>query len=275
MPTINAAQNPDLANDILAQVMSTLPDEATETTPEVVAAVIDDDDLIFDLPGGYISPMGSVEVEAEVRELTGRDEERIAKATTAAKAINAILQSGTVRIGAEQPTEDLLDGMLTGDRDYLLMRIFAATFGSDVTTYRVCGSCGTESEVTVDLLTDVQVKRLATPQDRYFTVPISKGRTAYCELPTGQTQKRILSATDKSVPELSTMLLAATLTRIDDMDILGPGQVLDLPVRDRRKIADEIASRTPGPDLQGVKVACPSCEEEMEVAVSLTSLFQF
>lgn len=274
MPVLRAVDNPEMANDIIQQVMSSLPAEEAESV-KVVNVEVPEDDTVFDLPGGYVSPLGEVSIEAEVRELTGRDEERIAKATTAAKAINAVLMCGVVRIGSSEPTEDIVDGLLTGDRDYLLMRVFAATFGSEITTERACVNCGTESKVTIDLIDDIEVKRLDDPQDRYFTVPLSKGRTAYCELPTGHTQKRILSAADKSVPELSTMLLANTVSRIDDAQVLGPGQVLDLPVRDRRKIADEIASRSPGPNLQEVKVACPGCEEEMEVAVSLTSLFRF
>lgn len=272
MPTVSAADNPALVNDMIAQVMASVPEEA-EAKPEVVVEVAPDD-LVFDLPGGYVSPFGEVSREVEVRELTGRDEEAIAKASGLAKAISTILSRGVVRIGDAPPTETTLDGLLTGDRDYLLMRIFAATFGPSVISYRACQSCGTESEISVDVIKDVEVKRLDEPGDRYFIVPTRKGE-AKVELPTGVTQKKILASTDKTVAELSTILLANTVSMIGSNPVLGPNDILDLSIKDRRKIAEEIAKRTPGPNLQEVRVQCPSCDADMEVAVSLTSLFQF
>ena len=94
-------------------------------------------------------------------------------------------------------------------------------------------------------------------------------------LPNGRAQNNLLSAPDKNVAELSTMLLADTISKIGDMPLLGPAQVLDLPVRDRRKISEEIIRRNPGPQLQDGGVACPDCGTKLEVPLSMAALFQF
>lgn len=267
---MKAADNPDLANDIIAQVLAE-PNEPEEEAPSV--EVLTPPDLLLTLPGGYISPIGELSTEVEIRELVGRDEEAISKVKTVGAAMTTILKRGIVKVGGEATNDTVLDNMLAGDRDYVLLHIFAATFGSTITSDQTC-SCGAELSITVDVTQDVEVKKLDDPSDRHFTVELSRG-SAVVELPTGHTQKALFAAGDKTFSELSTLLLANTVTEINGMPVLGPQQVLDLPVRDRRKIAEEIAKRNPGPRLQDIKKSCPDCGETLEVPVSLASLFQF
>lgn len=268
---MNATDNPELANDIIAQVLAEPQDVVEEESSEVEVLV--PPDLLVSLPGGYISPAGETASQAEIRELVGRDEEAISKVKTVGAAMTTILKRGIVRVG-EFPADDVvLDNMLAGDRDFVLLRIFGATFGTTLTTQQMC-VCGSEVSVTIDVMEDVEVRRLEDPADRRFVVELQRG-TAVVELPTGHTQKALFAADDKTFSELSTLLLANTVTEINGMPVLGPQQVLDLSVRDRRKIADEIAKRNPGPRLADVKKNCPNCGETMEVPVSLASLFQF
>lgn len=267
---MTAAENPDLANDIIAQVLAE-PESVEEDSSSV--EVLAPPDLVLSLPGGYIAPSGELATEVEIKELVGRDEEAISKVKTIGAAMTAILKRGIVRVGESAPDDTVLDNMLAGDRDFVLLRIFAATFGNTVTSAQVC-TCGSELELTVDVTEDVEVRSLDAPGDRRFVVELSRG-SAVVELPTGHTQKALFAAGDKTFSELSTLLLANTVTEINGMPVLGAQQVLDLSVRDRRKIADEIAKRNPGPRMQDIKKTCPDCGETLEVPVSLASLFQF
>ena len=120
--TISAANNPALANKMIK--------DALEKPEQVEIRITSPSDNVVTLPGGYINATGEVITEAEVRELNGRDEEEISKASSLGKVLLAILKRGTVRVGDEQVTEDLLDRLLSGDRDMLLLGIFKATFGT-------------------------------------------------------------------------------------------------------------------------------------------------
>ncbi len=121
--TISAAAKPAVANKMLSDVVEENPQqkEIKITSPS---------NNIVTLPGGYITATGEVIDEAEVRELTGADEEAIAKAPNVGRALLTILQRGTVRIGEERADDKVLDSILSADRDVLLLAIFKATFGN-------------------------------------------------------------------------------------------------------------------------------------------------
>ena len=78
--TISAAANPALANNLIQKALA---EEPQEIVPEIVPP----SDTVVELPGGYINAAGEVIKFAEIRELTGRDEEVISKTTNMAKAL--------------------------------------------------------------------------------------------------------------------------------------------------------------------------------------------
>lgn len=270
MPTVRAVDNPELATQLIESVIN-----APEPEPQVEELDVEAPlDVVSELPGGYVGPDGYTATEFEVRELTGRDEEAITRSRTAVAMMEQVLKRGLVRVGDLEPDDIILNNLLAGDREFILIRIFAATFGREVTTVRVCPSCSKEVTFTVDSLDDVPVRRMDSPSDRNFTVKCSRG-IANVTLPTGVTQKLIQEAEGKTIAELSTILLANTVIDVGDRPVLSAGDVLDLPVKDRRAIADAIAERTPGPRLLDTKADCPSCGETVEVPLSMGALFQF
>ena len=120
--TISAAANPALANNLIQKALT---EEPKQKLPEVVPP----SDTIVELPGGYLNAAGEVIKFAEVRELNGKDEEAISKTNNMAKALLIILQRGTVTIGDEEATDKVLDSLLVGDRDALLLGILKAKIG--------------------------------------------------------------------------------------------------------------------------------------------------
>lgn len=267
----DTAFHPVTSNDDIQKVLAQVDDTPVALEdPEITLPV----DTEFDLPGGYISPVGEISLDAEVRELTGRDEELIAKATTSVKAMDVVLSRGLVSVGGNAPDEILRNNLLAGDRDYILMRIYAATFGSDLELGRYCPTCQSDVTVHVDLIEDVPVKRLESPMERRFTLDCSVGPVDV-ELPTGHTQKAMMAADNKNIAELATLLLENTVLSINGNSSLGKASVLDLSIRDRRKISDAIAERNPGPRMQDTVVPCPNCETELEVPLTVGALFQF
>lgn len=258
--------DPDLINSAIAQYVDS---EAAEA--DAPSALVPAQDRVVTLPGGLILPGGEVITEIEVRELNGRDEEAISKVRTLGKVLSLIVERGVTKVGGRPATETDLNCMLAGDRDYALINIYSVTFGSEIKASRNCASCKELVEFTIDL-DDLAVRKLDNPNDRYFTVETRRG-VAQVELPTGVTQKALYENSDKSMAELSTTLLANTVTRIGDTPVLSPRQVQDLSIRDRRAIAEEISKRSPGPETV-LNKNCPLCGEEMEVAISVASLFQ-
>lgn len=226
------------------------------------------------LPAGYLLPDGSVEYDVEVRELTGDDEEALAKSPSTARALMTILNRATVRIGDTKVTPEMLDSMLAGDRETVLLQIRKATYGT-TEDFRVnCPECDSEQVLTVDLDTDVEVKKLNDPMDRYWTVHLKAGE-AKLSLPDGRTHKKIASSGEsKTIAELNTTVIAECLHKVGDSPSLGAGTARSLGVADRQKIVDEIAKRQPGPQLAEVVKKCESCGAEIPLPLSLAYLFR-
>lgn len=266
--TISAANNPALANKAVQDMLE-------ETPAEITVQVTPPSDTTVILPGGYITAAGEVTTEAEVRELTGKDEEEIARASTLGKALLTILKRGTVKVGNEPVSDQLLDNMLSGDRDMLLLGIFRATFGNIAHLSAYCGTCVENKDVDVEVDNDIKVKVLTDPiNDRLFTV---KGKNAVytVSLPTGVTQRELLTSADKTIAELNTLLLENTVVKINDAPVLSKLQVQSLGMVDRRKIVEEINNRVAGPQFEDLVLPCPDCEGEVQVPISLGSLFRF
>lgn len=267
--TISAAANPALANNLINQAM----EERPEPKPEV--HIISPSDTVVTLPGGYINAAGEVITEAEVRELNGNDEEAISRSSNIGKAILTILNRGTVRVGNEKVTDQILDQMLSGDRDMLILGIFKATFGKEAELEAYCDGCKNFKTVAVDLDTDIKVKVLPDPiNDRVFTVQGRKN-VFTVQLPTGIAQKEMINNSDKTTAELNTIMLENSVLKIDNSPVLSKLQVQNLGLTDRKKIIDEINGRLCGPQFDSISVTCPDCESEVPVPINLGTLFRF
>lgn len=266
--TINAAANPALANQLATQATA-------EQPVEQEAKIINPTETTVTLPGGYLTLAGELVTEAEVKELTGKDEEAIARATTTGKALLTILQRGTVTVGDEKVTEAILDRLLSGDRDALLLGILKATFGAECEVPSYCALCDEIKTVNVDLNTDIPVETLKDPiADRVFVVE-GKKNTFTVQLPTGITQKELITNADKTVAELNTILLENTVIKIDNSPVLSKIQVQNMGIVDRKNVIDEINKRMVGPKFDDLIVTCPDCESEVTVPINLGTLFRF
>jgi hypothetical protein len=212
---------------------------------------------------------------AEVKELTGADEEDIVRITETGKALMVILQKGTVSVGGKPADKDTLELLLAGDREALLLGIRCATFGTEIElTDVVCSRCPELQTMTIDLKKDVKTQVLEDRiNDRTFVLDLKVGKVKVT-LPTGNTQNKLVNAPNKNNAELDTLLLSNCVLEINDVQILGQAPIRNLGIQDRRTILEEIAKRNPGPLLNEVKKACNTCGQEVELPLTLADLFR-
>jgi hypothetical protein len=237
--------------------------------------LIDPPDTVFRFAAGYFQDDGTWATEFEVRELTGRDEEALARITDVGRSLVAMIERGIVRLGNDAATPERLDSLIGGDWDTVLLAVRAVTFGPTVELRPECHGCGAKYEVTINLLSDLPV-RTANQEDLSWTV---KGRrhTYDVSLYTGATQRRVfdLMAENKTIAAINTEVLSDSIDRIDGMPVLGKDVIRDLPMADRRTILDSIQDRRVGPDFQGVTIKCPTCSHEQPNPLNAAALFQW
>jgi hypothetical protein len=267
----NAADNPALANQLASDAMAITQQEVAVDAAKADVQLPPDTEVT--LPGGLYDPFDGTVTTAEIRELTGSDEEIIARITDPGKALLTILERATVKIGDKPADKKTLDLLLAGDREMILLAIRKATFGNDVTVGPgMCPSCDTPQTFEIDLDKDVEIKEL-DESDREFTLECKAG-SVVVGLPLGDTQKALVNASNKNAAELDTLLLKGCVISINGMPILNVQQIKDLSLKDRREILNQITSRNPGPQLSEIKKNCPSCGSEVPLPLTLADLFR-
>lgn len=269
---VNATIDPDIANEIVAQVekiSTAIPDSLPDE-----AGLFELPDNHVALPGGYLSLDDGLITEAEVRELTGEDEEVLSRLTSPGKMLITILERAVTRIGSKKPDRKMLDGLLTGDRDMLLLAIRRVTFGNEVTYTTTCDVCSESCEFLIDLSKDIPVRNLESQSDRVFLVECKAG-IVEVTLPNGATQRELMQANEKTIAEINSILLSGCVQEINGMPSMGLSTVKKLGIMDREKITREIGDRVPGPRFNDVKKECPKCGSEATLQMSLASLFLF
>lgn len=236
------------------------------------------------LPGGWLPGLdiSKVVYDATVRELTGLDEELIEKARQTGRIdrfLNAILVAGVETIGEQVATEDVLDGLLLGDRDFLLLEIRRATYGPEIEYHDLtCPWCNKplDPHVTID---EIPSTPLSSPTARFFDVPLRSGAVAECRLPTGGDQAFIFGQETQTNAEVNNLLLSRCVLSIKQKDgtseaVAGSlSLVRNIGIVDRRNILEALTEKQPGPRYDGVIVTHDLCEKEVPFAVGVGDLF--
>jgi len=266
--TISASSDPTLANKLVNQALSEQEVVVAASKTEIPSPP----DTQVELPGGLFDPFDGLTTTVEIRELTGADEEQLAKILDAGKGLLSILEKATVKIGDKPADKETLDSLLAGDREMILLAIRIATFGPDVKVGPMCPNCGEAKTFEIDLEKDVEIKKL-NEEDREFTVTCKVG-TVVLNLPTGTTQKALVNATNKNSAELDTILLKGCMASINGVPVMSVQQIRDLSIKDRRTLLEEISNRNPGPQLSEIKKTCSSCEQEVSLPLTLADLFR-
>lgn len=273
---IDPTANPAAANADLAAIVS---DGGAGKKPVMPLPA----DTYVRLPGGLLLDVDADPVyDVEVQELTGEHEEAIARAKQSGRTERfymAILESGVAKIGGKEPTREALDAMLVGDQDFLLREIRRATYGDTLEfPDRQCPWCGGTFDLEMPL-DDIDVKRLDSAEESYFTVPLRKGRSAYVRLPQGADRDAMVEDSKMTVAEQNTILLSRCVLSITDEHgeketVARQTQpVRRLSIVDRRTLLDEIGNRQPGPQYERVSFVHDACEKEVPFPVGLGEMF--
>ena len=229
------------------------------------------------LPGGYFDLDGNRFQTAQVRELTGWDEEIISRVVNKAKpdsyglVLLTILKQGVVSIGDEPVTAELLDSIYMVDWDALLLGIFIATFGPELSWFSNCSSCGDDSKSTIKL-DDVEVVDL-DPKLLVFDV---NGRShGYAvSYATGESARKGFEKSYKTTAEFTTMLLSGCVQAIDGVQVISEKQIQNISTGDRRTISKALLTGGPEVNLNEVTTTCESCDAKNPAVLSLAAMFR-
>jgi len=216
------------------------------------------------LPGGLVLEEDRRLDDAELRPLTGREEDWLAghSSMPSAVAVTWLLSNCLVRIGDAVPTSDLVRKLLVGDRDYLILQLRRLTLGDEVQAVFRCPACDSNMDVNIDAKNvPVQFKPEASAN---HSIPLdsetNRNRTVRFRLPCGADQEAVLGLRS---PEAAVALL--------DRCVLDNGGI-PLCADERDVIAAEMDRLAPQLDLE-LDLTCPECGIQFLTPFDTTAFF--
>lgn len=229
---------------------------------------------------GLIDPAsGDWQMEAQVRELTGADEEHLAKIeskqnVTYAEYMSALLRRATISVGTidAQKNPSALDNLIIGDRDALFLGIIKCTYGVERTFNTRCTSCEQKNDVTINIDDDFPYEKPSIDLRKPIPVTLKNGDIVNLRLPTGADSAHV--ATNATSPANQSTLMIARCTVWGDED--RPANVEDwarsLSIVDRNLIVKTLTDLNVGPKIGEVNVHCAHCQESIRIMIDWISL---
>lgn len=230
-----------------------------------------------DLACGWVDKDDTLWNSAVVRELNGRDEERLSQITnkpnlTVAQFIDQLLRLAVVQVGPEiSVTPEMLDSLVIGDRLTLALAIRKLTWGPEIEFPEFqCQVCGEKFGVAIDI--DSDIKYRTDVKDRVITIELRGGHQARVSLVTGKVERLIVDP-EMTTSQQATLIINNCLQTIDEKSVKNMALIMGM--KDRRKIIESLNKNQPGPLLEeGVSVPCSVCGKESTYFLSLVDLFR-
>lgn len=262
--------DPGATNALMKQVLADAAGAAPQIPPPPDAEVR--------LPGGLYWEGGLLH-HAVVREMTGEDEEELAK-VSGARWISTLLERCVTRIGSHTPTPAMVRKLLVGDRDALVIGVRVATFGTDITAHDVgCPHCGDQFDATVDLSSLDEVRLEQNMPGHEYLVGLRRGGQAKVRLPDGAAQEAMLEPVEASLAERNSRMLGTCLLSVTDgwgneSPLTGIELARSLSIADRNKVLKFFADTQPGPRFDQITFEHPACGKEVALPLGVADLFR-
>ncbi|HUZ03482.1 MAG TPA: hypothetical protein VMU89_24315 [Thermomicrobiaceae bacterium] len=224
-------------------------------------------DGVVRLPGGLVLDDGQRIELAELRPLSGREEDWLAThpGVPSAVATTHLLGSCVVRLGDTKTGPELARRLLVGDRDYLMLQLRRLTLGERVSAVVGCPACGERmdvdfrvDDVPVEWRPQVATNHLVT-MDAPAAGDAVPPRTVRVRLPNGADQEAVLGLEASIAVE---RLLARCLVEPDAA----------LTAKERVAVIEALDRLAPQVEVE-LDLTCPECAHELVVPFDTTAFF--
>jgi hypothetical protein len=253
---------------------------AKEAIAGPVPLIEDAPDPVLTLPRGLFHS-GIWEREVRCRELTGIDEETLAKTTSAYAYFNTVLALGVTSIGTFDLTahsiperQFFLNDLLIGEREQVFLKIVQVSFGNKREIGFTCQSCGEPQDVTLLLDTDFPPSKVEDVDGTTFEYVTSKGDVLVYRAALGSDQEEVMDKKGLNVAEQNTLMLERCITKCNGELIPDPhGFARALSMRDRQRILELLVERQPQINLN-ITTTCAACSVQQVLSMGWGDFFR-
>ena len=222
---------------------------------------------------------GEWQVDAEVREMNGGDEEYLATIEskgniTYAEYMAALLKRAVVRIGSCTISDNLsiLDTITIGDRDILFLGVIKATYGSEKKFQATCPSCNKDNDVVMNLIEDFPVQEPNVNLRSTITKTLKNGKNVKLRLPNTGDSIHVGKTSTLSAIQNTIMLSRCAVWEDSERPENIEEWAKSLNVADRSMLVNALLSITAGPKMEGVNIHCAHCGGDISIMLDWISL---
>ena len=240
------------------------------------------------LIAGYVDKNGVLHDTFSYREMDGTDEEALNKAdvrVNGARMIYTLCERCVVAIGSIQKKEvgmvewsKIIRNMLTGDLDYMALKIRALSIGNIITFQHQCPHCGKEliTEVNVEELPIIPFKGM-----REIDFELTRGytdlkgnvcKTGTIHLPTGADREAIVPFVRKNIATAYTVFLTRC-AKFNEAGSITQSQIAKMTVKDRNYLQSILKDNAFGVDTAVNNLVCDSCGFSFDKEVGSSDFF--
>jgi hypothetical protein len=233
------------------------------------------------LQRGLLDPVSGVwQTNAEVRELTGADEEYLAgleskASTTYAEYMTALLRRAVLSVGSidVQEAPDAIDQLILGDRDILFMAIVRCTYGYEREFNVKCPTCEEKSDVIINVDEDFPIQTTDIDIQSPITTKLRNGKEVKFRLPNGADSSYVAKHGNSTATQNTLMLSRCVILNAEDTKGKSPEVwAKSLNLADRNKLIKAILDIKVGPKMGEVNVQCAHCGSNMPINITWMSL---
>ena len=242
------------------------------------------------LPIGYVDAEGTSHRHAALRKMTGKEEAILADRrfqNNGGKLVTELLYSCLLRINnLPKVDRNVVSGMYSADRNYLLLKLRNITFGAELETSYTCPACN-ENMQNMENLEELPVLSLGEEEaaeditvvleDGYIDKDGQVHSAMSLRLPTGKDEEAVASQMRQNPSLGKNALLARCMKSLGDMpkhrlEAIGPKIMSDLTMTDRRLIDRALNENAPGVNMTR-EIECINCGHQFKSTLDLTHFF--
>jgi hypothetical protein len=221
-------------------------------------------DEVYTLPGGLVLEDGRRFSQAELRPLSGHEEEWLARhpRVPSAVAVTYLLSACLLRLDDQPVHRAQVGRLLVGDRDYLMLHLRRLTLGDTIRAVLTCQACTAKMDVDFQAA-DVPIEYRPQTAASYtldLATGAGPGRTVRFRLPTGADQEAVLGLAGEQAVEA---LLARCLLDEGGAALLHSEQ--NVVIEAMEKLAPQL-------ELE-LELVCPECGHTFMTLFDTTLFF--
>lgn len=274
-------------SDAVAQV-----EEENMETLNLDTPMTDEDGVVHDVPllHGYRDPeTGELHSTFSYREMDGRDEEAISKGdvrSNPAKLTNVLCERCVIKIGSLSKKEcgpkkwgHIIRSMLSGDLDYMMLKVREISKGKTITFTHKCSNCNTKlvTEIGTD---ELEIVPFNGDEEIPFSLP-GRGykdnhgkyhKEGTLRLMNGYDREVVIPLMLKNKAQATTSIIARTMTLEDETPVFADN-VKAMSLRDRDYLEKLSTENIFGVVMKPSEVICTTCGADLSEEGATSDFF--